>query len=249
MYNLKTIFTSNIPIDCYIKSRRLEREGIECFIFDENIVWVDPFSAVAVGGTKLKVKSNKFEEAATILKSLEKNTLFDNSGEYQLPDVFKNEIEFQNEILAVKSQIRKDPALLVHTENIKNNNLSNEILIVVIKEEKEFQRIKNLKLNFSINQFLYELFDPNRSVLNYFRVRPVEYYIEKEIVNSYERESKIQTKHHCPKCNSENISFGQAIDGKWDPVFLILSFLFTQPFPLFRKNFHCFECGNNFRKK
>ncbi len=137
----------------------------------------------------------------------------------------------------------------MHTENIKNNNLSNEILIVVIKEEKEFQRIKNLKLNFSINQFLYELFDPNRSVLNYFRVRPVEYYIEKEIVNSYERESKIQTKHHCPKCNSENISFGQAIDGKWDPVFLILSLLFTQPFPLFRKNFHCFECGNNFRKK
>jgi len=249
MNSLRTIFTSNIPVECYIKSRRLEREGIECFIIDENIVYVDPFSAVAVGGAKLQVRSNKFEQATTILKSIEKNTLFDSSGEYQLPAVFNNEIEFQNEILAVKSQIRKNPTLLKDTGKIDNKNLSNEILLAVLEEEKEFDRLKNLKLNFSINQFLYELINTNRSILSYLRLRPVEYYIEKEIVNSYNRESKNKAIHHCPKCNSENVSFGNAIDEKWDPFFLILSFLFTQPFPFMRKNFHCFECGNNFRKK
>lgn len=249
MNNLKTIFTSNIPIECYIKSRRLEREGIECFIFDENIVWVDPFSAVAVGGAKLKVQENNYEEATTILKSIEKNTLFDSTGEYQLPDVFTSEIEFQNEILSLKSQIRNNPTLLDRSEKIQNNKLSNEILLVVIEEEKEFQRLKNLRINFSINQLLYELFDPNRSLLKYLRIRPVEYYIEKEMVTSYERGLKTQTKHYCPNCNSDNVSYGQAIDAKWDFLFLILSFLFTQPFPLFRKKFHCFDCGNNFKKK
>ncbi len=43
---LITVFTSNITIDCYIVKNRLESEGLECFIYDENFIGVNPFRAV-----------------------------------------------------------------------------------------------------------------------------------------------------------------------------------------------------------
>jgi len=59
MVKLETIFSSNIPVDCYILKGRLETDGFDCFVFDENIVWVHPFKAVAIGGVKLKVPSDQ----------------------------------------------------------------------------------------------------------------------------------------------------------------------------------------------
>lgn len=63
----KTIFTSNIPIDCHILKGRLQSDGLDPFIFDENIIWLDPFKAVAIGGVKLKVPANQVSQ---LLKSL-----------------------------------------------------------------------------------------------------------------------------------------------------------------------------------
>ena len=64
---LKTIYTSNTPVECYIIKGRLESEGLDCFIFDDNIIWVNPFRAVAVGGVKLKVPSVQVEFAEKIM--------------------------------------------------------------------------------------------------------------------------------------------------------------------------------------
>lgn len=67
MDELVTIFSSNSPAECYIIKGRLENEGIECFIFDENIVSVNPFYANAVGGVKVKIYWDQKEKAEEIL--------------------------------------------------------------------------------------------------------------------------------------------------------------------------------------
>ena len=105
---LKTVFTSNIPMDCYIIKGRLESEGLDCFIFDNNIVWVNPFKAVAVGGVKLKVPTDQIDLAEKIMSLVKQNKLIDDNGEYEMAQVFENEISRQNEILNIKTQIRKD---------------------------------------------------------------------------------------------------------------------------------------------
>ena len=75
MIKLETVFSSNIPIDCHILKGRLESEGINCFLFDENIVWVHPFKAVAIGGVKLKVTSDRYDFANKILTQVKKQHL------------------------------------------------------------------------------------------------------------------------------------------------------------------------------
>lgn len=72
MTKLLTIFSSNIPVDCHILKGRLSTDGIDCFIFDEQIVWVDPFKAVAIGGVKLKVPSNQFDLVIETMKIKER---------------------------------------------------------------------------------------------------------------------------------------------------------------------------------
>lgn len=71
MDELETIFSSNSPIECYIQQSKLENEGVECFIFDENIVSVHPFLANAIGGVKLKVRSEQKLLAEEILSRVE----------------------------------------------------------------------------------------------------------------------------------------------------------------------------------
>jgi len=77
---LETIYTSNIPIDCHILRGRLESEGLDCFIFDDRIVWVHPFFAVAVGGVKLKVPINQIEFGEKIISLVKQGKLIDDKG-------------------------------------------------------------------------------------------------------------------------------------------------------------------------
>lgn len=248
MQNLKTIFTSNIPMDCHIKKQRLESEGIDCYIFDENLVYADPFSAVAIGGVKLKVQNNQFEKAKAILKSVEEDLLFDTSGEYKLSSALNEDIEIQNEILKLKLQLRKNTGLLNNAETLQNEKIPKATFIKILEEEKEFQRLKKLKFNFSVDDFLADLFTSEKNVMKHFRIRPTEYYIEKDMVDLYESDQSSGINTTCPSCGSENVSYGYAIDSKWLPLYVILSFIFFSPFPLMRKNFHCFECKNDFKK-
>lgn len=247
MHNLKTIFTSNIPVECHITKGRLETEGVACFIFDENYVNVDPFGAVAIGGVKLKVSSNYFERAQILLEGIKNGELTDSLGEYELHSFFKKELELQNKMLKIKSEIRNNPILLEDSHKIDENNVSEDILSKILEEEKTFHRLSKRRLNFSMKQFLYELFDFDRDVFRYLRVKPVAHYIEKEIIDNYNNNSPSKSCCTCPDCNSSNVSFGNAIDIKWDIPYLLLSILFYNPFPLIRKKHHCFECGNNFR--
>ncbi|HEY4786162.1 MAG TPA: DUF2007 domain-containing protein [Bacteroidales bacterium] len=242
---LKTIFSSNSPIDCYIVKNRLESEGIDCFVFDDHMVWVDPFYAVAVRGVKLKVPSDQTEKALQIIRLVKSDRLIDDHGEYEMANVFVNEMSRQNEILEIKSLIRNKPSLIDSPKEIKTDLLNQEEVNEIISEEKKLLEFSKTRLNFTWEDFWGTLFDPDHSIFKYLRPRPAEYYLDKELVDRYNNPVGTQSSMICSHCNSENVSYGYAIDYKWDVLYLVLS-LIVSPFPLVRKKYHCFNCGSDF---
>lgn len=120
MIKLETLYSSNIPVTYHILKGRLKTEGLDCFLFDENIVWVHPFKAVAIGGVKLKVPSNQLEIGNEIIKQINQGNLFDENGEYEIAKSLHSEFEKQMEVLRVKSDIRRNPALIDKPNEIDN---------------------------------------------------------------------------------------------------------------------------------
>lgn len=249
MKNLITVYSSNIPIDCHIIKGRLETEGISCFIYDENLLWVHPFMAVAIGGVKLKVKKEKYTQSQKIINLILQDKLIDENGEYTMSEILNNEINRQNEILLIKSKIRKNTSLL--DKNVfQDSKFIDPIEIEkTLNNEREFQKLSKKRFKFSWEQFFYELFDFERSIFKYFRTKSVDYYIEKEIVENYINQKDRKESINCPKCNSENTAHGYAIDKKWDVLYIILSLLIVSLFFPIRKKHHCFDCGYDFKKK
>lgn len=248
MIKLKTLYSSNIPVECHILKGRLETEGIQCFIYDEQMVSVHPFRAVAIGGVKLKVPTDKFDQSKKILDLIDQDKLIDKNGIYLISEILDNETKRQNDILIIKNKIRIDPTLLNKEIENKNDQIDHLEIEEIKKQEREFLKFSKIIFQFSWSQFFYELFDFDRSVFKYLRTKPVDYYIEKEIVDNYINQSDTKDICNCPNCNSDNVSFGYAIDFKWDFIFLIVSLLLTVPFFLTRKKYHCFNCGYNFKK-
>ena len=253
-YNLTTVFTSTYPIDCYILKGRLETDGITCFIYDEYMISVNPFNSVAVGGVKLKVSIDQVEKAILIIDKVENNILIDESGEYEKEEIFNNEIERQNIILNLKKSILEKPEVLNDEQELKkhlDSRLFSEIEIeLIITKVKEFHQKSQKKFEFNWKQFWYELLDFERDFFKYIHPNNDKFYIEKGIVDNYSNtisEHEITNGIICPKCNSENVKFGHAIDNKPDILYLILSLLARAPFFPFRKKHHCFDCGHSFK--
>jgi hypothetical protein len=59
-------------IDAHLFRLSLENEGIECFLFDEEIVTINPLYSNAVGGIKAKVREEDLERTLGYLQSIEK---------------------------------------------------------------------------------------------------------------------------------------------------------------------------------
>ena len=68
---LITFKTFDNAIDAHILKIKLESEGITCFLFDENIVSVNPLYANLVGGIKLKINEEDLPHAKNIVLELE----------------------------------------------------------------------------------------------------------------------------------------------------------------------------------
>jgi hypothetical protein len=142
---LTTIYSSNIPVECHILRGRLETEGIPCFIFDEHTISIHPFRAVAIGGVKLKVPIDKIKQSQNILNLIADNKLVDEDGEYQISEIFDNEIKRQNEILTLKYKIRSDATLLRSKIEYNNDFIGQPEFEEIIKQERKF--LKSLKRN------------------------------------------------------------------------------------------------------
>ncbi|MBM2817155.1 MAG: hypothetical protein HW421_3917 [Ignavibacteria bacterium] len=74
---LITIKTFENSFEANLLKSRLEDEGIECFLFDENTVSIMPFYNVAVGGIKLKINEADIDKARDIFEDINHTLLTD----------------------------------------------------------------------------------------------------------------------------------------------------------------------------
>lgn len=75
-----TLKTFENPAMAHLLKSKLESEDIVCFLFDENIVAVNPLYNLTVGGIKLKIDSSDYEKAREILAEIEGTSLTDDDG-------------------------------------------------------------------------------------------------------------------------------------------------------------------------
>jgi hypothetical protein len=55
--------------EAWLAKSVLDSAGIECFLFDENVVRIDWFLSNAIGGIKLRVREEDVAAAAALLDS------------------------------------------------------------------------------------------------------------------------------------------------------------------------------------
>jgi hypothetical protein len=64
------IWSYNDYVSAHVAMGRLQEEGYECWLKDENTVTIDPLLTNAVGGIKLMVEESRAKEAWEILNKL-----------------------------------------------------------------------------------------------------------------------------------------------------------------------------------
>jgi predicted RNA-binding Zn-ribbon protein involved in translation (DUF1610 family) len=69
--NFVLLQTYDNYVSAHIAMGRLEEDGINCWLKDENTVTIDPILSNAIGGIKLMVEATQAERAAAILKEIE----------------------------------------------------------------------------------------------------------------------------------------------------------------------------------
>lgn len=79
--NLITIKTFDNGIEAHLLKIRLENEGIDCFIFDENIVTLMPLYNIGVGGIKLKINEHDKDKALGIITEIAETKLKNEQNE------------------------------------------------------------------------------------------------------------------------------------------------------------------------
>ncbi len=178
---------------------------------------------------------------------MNEGSLTDENGDYEIFPVFNHEIQQQNEILLIKNRIRKDPSILNKPFQFESKFVDQNEFEEIFASEREFLRCREKQFSFSWNQFLYELFDFDRDFFKYLRTKPVEYYLEKDIVENYVHQKESEPVTKCPNCDSDNTAFGYAIDYKRDVLYLVLSFLIA-PMYLIRKNTTALTVGTTLKK-
>lgn len=73
--------TFDNAIEARIIMARLENEGIVCYLFDENIVTINPLFNQLVGGIKLKINSFDAETANQILLEIQNSPVTNEQNE------------------------------------------------------------------------------------------------------------------------------------------------------------------------
>lgn len=62
-------------IDAHLFKSKLESEGINCYLFDENTISINPLFNNAVGGIKLKISDTDIKRTQEIISQIEKTPL------------------------------------------------------------------------------------------------------------------------------------------------------------------------------
>ena len=69
--SLLTVKVFTTSTEAHLFKSRLENEGIDCYLFDENINSMNMLYGVATGGIKVKVNANDTEKVKSILQKIE----------------------------------------------------------------------------------------------------------------------------------------------------------------------------------
>ena len=99
----KVIATYQYSSEAIIFKGKLESEGIEVFMQDNNTVDANPMYSNAVGGVKLFVKSEDFFEANTILSRVSNYSLDENSQLIGCPKCGGKQINMVTSMTDLKS--------------------------------------------------------------------------------------------------------------------------------------------------
>ena len=89
--------------EAYLFKGKLESEGVEVFLQNENTINTDPLLSNAVGGVKLFVKSEDVMKAKQILDAIPEYSLDDNGELLSCPNCASQKIEMFTTIKDVKS--------------------------------------------------------------------------------------------------------------------------------------------------
>lgn len=76
-----TIKTFDNIMDAHMLKSRLESEGVECFLFDKEMVALNTLYTWAIGGVKLKVLQKDVPKVIEILKDISETPLTNELGE------------------------------------------------------------------------------------------------------------------------------------------------------------------------
>ena len=99
----KTVAKFQYSAEAQIIKGRLEADGIRVFLADNITIDTDPLVSNAIGGIKLKVPSYQFEEAQTILESIQKYSIDDEGNAVTCPNCSGQQIQLFSTIKDLKS--------------------------------------------------------------------------------------------------------------------------------------------------
>jgi hypothetical protein len=120
MDNLKTIITFTFPQDANLAKGFLESEGLETYIKDELTAQVNNFYSNAIGGVKLQVNENDYENGIRLLQK----------GGYINSDDKKDEIKI--EIVHLDKSTNKKICPFCKSDNIGKKKVPNIVTIILL---------------------------------------------------------------------------------------------------------------------
>jgi len=79
---LVTLASFDNAIDAHLLRSKLENEEIPCFIFDENMITLNPLNNIIVGGIKVKVMEEDLNAAQQIVNHISAQPIRNNDGTF-----------------------------------------------------------------------------------------------------------------------------------------------------------------------
>lgn len=101
----KTISIYQYSSEAQIVKGRLEADGIQVFLMDDITIDTDPLVSNAIGGVKMKVYSNQYHEAKTILNSISHYSLDNEGNSIMCPNCKGYHVQLFNTIKDFKSLV------------------------------------------------------------------------------------------------------------------------------------------------
>lgn len=101
--SFETIATFTYSSEAQIIKGRLEADGIDVFLSDNFTIDTDPLVSNAIGGVKLRVKTEDVEKAKALLKSIEQYSVDEEGNPIICPNCSKAEVKMYSTVKDFKS--------------------------------------------------------------------------------------------------------------------------------------------------